>query len=1173
MSRIVRRHVCAWLGIFAVVGCRSKPANPEELLAARSLGVGYLERNRLPEAEEQFKKLVSLAPKDPFGYANLGLTYIQAGRFADAEKQLSRARDLDPTNADVGRMLAKLYALTSRHADARKTLEDLQRAQPRDPKVLYALASLDAQDDSSGVKAEPRLRETLALAPANLAVRLQLLEIFVRRGESDSAVRQLEEIRRLPPEPPAEVKPPLAQSIDLLRAGKVAEARPVVERFVHMMELTAPYQASLAEVKWFDDPIVGRPTLTFGPQSVIQLRSSGILLTDDSTHFTDATGDAGLPDVTAKPASIPPDSLGASTTVATGDFNGDGADDLFASVWSPTEQRFVTRLYLVERWRSQDITDKSGLALPAGAIDAAVADFDNDGWLDLFVIGTDARGHLLRNKGNAVFEDVTTRSGTADVRGARKALFADLDHDGDLDLLLVGGPKTLVVRNNLDGTFTDVAESMGLAGRAVTHDAAFADFDDDGRIDVVMATDNGVALYHNTTTRQFEDATASSGLPASGPWTGVAVADYDNDGTLDILAIRRDGAPELWRNEGHGKFTRDDRSRQALGTLASVADLHADFVDVNNDGWLDLMLAGKAGTGKRGGYLLRNDSGTFKDASNLLPPTLGVGSGIATLDVDNDGDMDLVVGDERGVHLLANEGGNTRLSVQVALTGLRTGSGKNNDLGLGAKLELRAGELHQTRVVTSRLTHFGLGPHLKADVLRIQWPNGVPQTIYFPGTDQDVLELETLKGSCAFLYTWDGRGFRFVTDVMWRSALGMPVGLTGSDEDGTTMFAPAGASREYLRIPGAALKPRNGRYVMQLTEELWETAYTDEMKLLTVDHPDSVDVFVDERFVPPAPVKLRLYQVVGQRPPLSAVDDRGNNVLAALREHDDVFVSNLTPLRYQGLVEPHDLTLDLGPDVGQPGSLLILRGWIYPTDASINVAVSQQSTLKPMSPVLEVRGANGQWTPAAPDLGFPSGKNKTIVVELAGKFPTKDHRVRIRTNMQIYWDQAIVAREAPAAQAKVDTLAPLSADLHFRGFSRTYRKGGRYGPHWFDYRSVSKESPWRTIEGAFTRFGNVLPLLERSDDMYIIMAPGDETTVEFDAASVASLPKGWTRDFLIYTDGWIKDSDLNTAFGTTVAPLPFHGMKEYPYAPGESYPTDSAHQRFVREFNTRVMKR
>src|SRR5690349_2970287 len=211
MSRIVWRHGCALLAIIAVAaGCKSKPANPEEVLAARSLGVGYLDRNRLPEAEEQFKKLVALAPKDPFGYTNLGLTYLQASRFADAEKQLNRAHDLDPTNADVSRMIAKLYALTNRDAEARKTLEELQRAQPRDAKVPYALATLDAQEDTTGVKAEPRLREALALAPANLAVRVQLLNVFVRRGESDSAVRQLEEIRRLPPEPPAEVKSLLA---------------------------------------------------------------------------------------------------------------------------------------------------------------------------------------------------------------------------------------------------------------------------------------------------------------------------------------------------------------------------------------------------------------------------------------------------------------------------------------------------------------------------------------------------------------------------------------------------------------------------------------------------------------------------------------------------------------------------------------------------------------------------------------------------------------------------------------------------------------------------------------------------------------------------------------------------------------------------------------------------
>jgi hypothetical protein len=443
--------------------------------------------------------------------------------------------------------------------------------------------------------------------------------------------------------------------------------------------------------------------------------------------------------------------------------------------------------------------------------------------------------------------------------------------------------------------------------------------------------------------------------------------------------------------------------------------------------------------------------------------------------------------------------------------------------------------------------------------------------VYFPGSDQDVVESEMLIGSCALAYTWDGKQFRFVTDAMWRSALGMPLGLMGAG--GTSAFAPAGASQEFLRIPGDALQPRDGRYLLQLTEELWETAYADQVNLVAVDHPDSTDVFVDERFVPPGPVKLHVFQVSHRELPLSATDGPGNDVLPALRETDDVYVSNFKPTKYQGVVEPHDLILDLGPDAGKPGTYLFLRGWIYPTDASINVALGQQSVIKPAPPSLEVRDAAGKWRVVNPSIGFPSGKNKTMIIDVAGKFLTTDHHVRLRTNMQIYWDQAFVARVTDDSAMKTTTLAPLSADLHFRGFSRMYRKGGRYGPYWFAYDDVTKQSPWRAIEGEFTRFGDVLPLLRNPDDMYVVMGPGDEATIEFDASSATSLPKGWKRDFLLYTDGWIKDSDLNTAYGTTVGPLPFHAERSYPYAAGEAYPGDSLHQAYLRKFETRIVKR
>ncbi|MDQ3699068.1 MAG: CRTAC1 family protein, partial [Gemmatimonadota bacterium] len=1018
---------------------------------------------------------------------------------------------------------------------------------------------------------------------ANLAARLKLVNALARRGEADSAVRHLEEVRRIPPEPPREARVYLDSSIQLLRTGTLVQSRTTLDRFFGLMEVTAPYQASLDDVKWVEGPIPGRAAITFAPASFVSLRGVRERATVDMAKFIDATNDAGLASAENRTGTAAaPERQDGPTALAAGDVDGDGTDDLFVSTWSPAGareaggRRSVPRLYRVRGGFVADVTERSGISLPHGAAYATFADYDNDGWLDLFVIGGDGRGHLFRNRANGTFEDVTAKAGAADVKGARKALFVDLDHDGDLDLFLVGNGQRTVYRNNLDGSFTEATASFGLAGGGDARDAVFGDFDGDGRIDIFVTNEHSSdALLHNEGAQRFSDVTANSRLASSGGSGPAAAGDYNNDGFLDLFVSGANGGePVLWLNKGNGTFTRDPRSSEVLQALRSTAGLAATFLDYDNDGWLDLVVVGTSigrGTGSPGVFLFRNDgTGRFLDRSTLVPdPVRAAGaSAIALSDVDADGDQDLWLIDAAGApRLLRNDFGNSNLAMNVELKALRTGSGKNNAFGIGARVELRAGEIYQTRVVTGRATHFGLGPHLKADVLRVTWPNGVPQTVYFPGSDQDVVEHEMLKGSCAFVYAWDGKGFRFVTDAMWRSALGMPLGLMGS----TTAFAPAGASQEYVRIPGEALKPRDGRYVLQLTEELWETAYADEVKLVAVDHPDSVDVFVDERFIPPGPVRLRLFQVAQRDLPLSATDGRGNDILPALRESDDVYVSNLTPLQYQGVVEPHDLILELGDAAGRPGTFLFLRGWIYPTDASINVALSQQSSIKLVSPSLEVRDAKGRWQTAIADIGFPSGKDKTIVVDLAGKFPTADRHVRIRTNMQIYWDHAFVARDLAKSPVKITTLAPVSADLHYRGFSRMYRKGGRYGPYWFDYDDVSKESPWRPIEGAFTRYGDVLPLLRNPEDMYVIMGPGDEVTIQFDASSASSLPPGWKRDFLLYTDGWIKDSDLNTAFGTTVDPLPFHGAQSYPYGPAEGYPADPQHQRYLREYNTRVV--
>src|SRR3989442_850155 len=695
----------AILLLWGAVACREKPIDQGALITARTVGLEHLQRGRLAEAEQEFRNVIALAPRDALGYANLGLTYLRAGRYADAEVQLQRARRLDPKNADIALITAKLYALTARPADAHQVLADISP----DARVLYALAELERQNGDS-VYAE-RLRQVLERSPANLAVRLKLADVLLQLGKSDSTIRYLEDVRRLRPEPTSEENPHLEAAMQALRAGRLADARDALDRFLRLIEVTAPYQAALAQVDGIEGPLAGRPVLAFSPQSLITMRGIASAPTSGQIRFTDVTGESGLPELGGPP-----------TALAFGDYDGDGEDNLLLAT------REAVRLYAVQGGFAADVSARMPLPLPAGvgAIAATFADYDNDGWLDVFAIGTDGHGYLLHNREGKRFEDVTAAAGVREVAGTRKPLFVDLDHDGDLDLLLVGGGSLGVYRNNLDGTFTMFPNADGIVQGGT--DAAFVDLDDDG-------------------------------------------------------------------------------------------------------------------------------TGRCADRIQLLPPALqrdSIGP-LIVADIDGDGDQDIILGDRSGVHFLRNDGGNAHLAMRVQLTALGLGSGKNNSFGIGSRLEVRAGELYQTRVVTGPVTPFGLGSHFKADVLRVQWTNGVPQTIYFPGTDQDVLELQQLKGSCAFLYTWDGKRFRFITDMMWRSALGMPLGIMGGKggTGATAADAPAGAAQEYLRIPGEALQPRNGRYVLQVTEELWETAYLDQLRLLAVDHPDSVDVFVDERFPPP----------------------------------------------------------------------------------------------------------------------------------------------------------------------------------------------------------------------------------------------------------------------------------------------------------------------------------
>ena len=1159
-------------------GCKQQKkqqkATPEEITSTKSLGLAYLEENKLDKAEKEFLKLTGLAPEEVSGYANLGLVYLRMGKFPEAEKWLKKAVEMDPKNPDILLILAKTYELSDQKDKAIATLEKSLQHSPDHLKSLYALTELysASNDKKSLEKRYQYTKKLIGIVPANIVPRLSLIDILIRNNQPDEALAQMEELRKVFPEFPKEAAQYYTRTLRALQKKEMDEAATSFMIFHNYLKVTPVYQAGILKLKG-PQGFIGSPVITFdNNKSIAQVTDWKSILA--AIHYTDVTSSAWEKAPRQRKGKSTEEAL--YTSLAVCDYDGDGDNDLYTGFLDHNTGTYHHYLLNNDWGKFSDVAAGAGITHEGREYAAVFADYDNDGYLDLYIV-REGKNILYRNDGKGSFTDVTDEAGVGDPEKANGSLFFDYDHDGDLDLYLIRPHANLLYRNNADGTFTDQTGASGLSGgdRNST-DAAFADFDDDGDIDLFITNDDGSnILFSNQRQGVYKDITEECGLKSEGGSTSVSVGDYNNDGFPDIFITSRvPGGSTLYMNKGNGKFTADMRSADVTRILHNTKFYDAAFLDIDNDGFLDIFAAGMAATGNgRGVYMFHNDgSGRFFVADHLLPDNITNGRKIITFDYNEDGDADAVLTDMNGnLHLLRNDGGNNLHYLKMKLVGLRTGSGKNNYYGIGAKIEVRAGNLYQSAVVTSPEVLFGLGFRTKADVIRILWTNGVPQNIFFPHTDQDLVEQQELKGSCPFLYTWDGKRFTFVKDIMWRSALGMPLGIMG--EDKTTKYASSAPSVDYIKIPGDMLRPRNNKYELRITDELWETIYFDKVRLITVDHPDSVEIFVDERFMPSPLPGYRLYQVTEKRFPAAANDGYGEDVLPLITKKDDRYVATMEPTQYQGITKMHDLILTLGPVDRNKKLVLFLNGWIFPSDASINAALAQSGKIKLVSPYLQVLDRSGQWVTIDRNLSFPMGKDKTIVTDLTGKIPpaASPVRLRIRTNMEIYWDEIFYTNEDTEAPVHTRMIAPSSARLHYRGFSRTYRKGGRYGPHWFDYGQVTPGQKWRDLTGTYTRYGDVLPLLTAADDQYIIKNAGDETIIDFDADSLPALPGGWTRDFLIHSVGWVKDGDLNTATGQHVEPLPFHAMSCYPYGPEESYPDDPVHRRYLEEYNTRVV--
>ena len=564
------------------------------------------------------------------------------------------------------------------------------------------------------------------------------------------------------------------------------------------------------------------------------------------------------------------------------------------------------------------------------------------------------------------------------------------------------------------------------------------------------------------------------------------------------------------------------------------------------------------------------------------PPESGSGlapSGFALVDLVDDALPDLlIIADGVPPRIAANRG-NGRHWLALDLSGRwRTGADhmRTNPHGRGARVALEGQGLNVQYEHTTPEAALGQGvaPVLlgldrvpTAALVRIRWPDGTLQCELNVPANQvlTVVEHNRKTGSCPVLFAWDGDRFACIGDFLGGGGLGYLVapGVYGQpDRDEAVAIAPG-------RLAVVA-----DRYRLVVAEPMDEVAYLDRLTLDVVDRPADVAVAPDERFVPGGnrpSGELVAWRIAVES--VRATDLEGGDIADRLRAADGKTVDRFRRLGgWIGYAEEHGIVLDFGDRLtrfGPEASLwLALEGWVeYPYSQTNYAAATAGVALQP--PSVERRRGDGSWETIEPVAGYPAGLPRLTLLDLSGKLAGTNCVIRLRTNMECYWDRAFIAIRDRAAEARVRvTQLPVAqAWLGYRGFTREASPDGR-PPLLFDYDHV-EPAPLARMSGRLTRYGAVAGLLHTDDDRFCVIGPGDEVRLEFDARQAPELPPGWTRSFVLRAVGYCKDADPFTATSDDVGPLPWRGMPAYPFGPEGERPHDPDYAEYLRDSLTR----
>ena len=1121
-----------------------------KVLAEFNRGAALTEQYKYADAAKAFESVLAVAPDWLAARFNLGIAYFNMHGQREAEQSLEAARRAfeevlaaEPRHLHARFCLGLYYQYLGNNEKSLECFEAVSRADGEDPYATYKYAETLI---ATGRHDEGRaaLEKVVVLDPGFISAIYRLALQYRRAKKPDEAIPLFERFKKLNDDELAGGKSTVQMSYGA--AGKY-------------------YQILGADNLPLPGPETGRPTrIVFSPE----IKS----LEATTAEWKSNGGSIGM------------------VGIAAGDVDDDGDLDLFLTATGGEGSGSL--------WLNDGSGGFSAVAPVAErCVSPCLGDVDNDGDLDLW-LGRAGADILLKNDGTGKFAE-TGFAGPSDSKLlTTQSRLLDIDSDGDLDLFafrlaegtIPSGPGCIagtssVFNNNRDGSFADVAAELGLALADMPVASVVADdFDNDRDLDLVIfsAGEKAGVIWVNDRVGQFRILDASAnGLEARGTISATS-GDPDKDGDRDLLVFGKEGV-QLFRNRGQCRFDLDSAFADRHGPLRGTG---GQFADMDNDGDLDILIADAyRGDGSRGPALLVNEWPRDQfieileiDPGNLLGAvdTGGDASGVVA-DFTGNGRCDVLLAPlDREPVLIENvTPGGHWIELDLRGTATKDKKTRSNNSAIGARVEIKTGTMSQQFLVGTTSgpvamaplrIHAGLGDHPKIDWLRILWPDAVLQAEVEVAGDRVALitELSRKTSSCPYLFAWNGSRFEFVGDFGGVGGLGYLV------EPG--VFAPPDPT-EYIRVPG--LQPSGSDYVLNAITVLEEVTYFDEAKLIAVDHPQGTEVHPHEMMAitaPPPPFEVFCFREPID--PVRAVDYLGTDVTEEVLRVDRRYAGAVRPdVRFTGLAEEHFVELDFGDRLEgltrDARLVLLLHGWVEYGYSSTNRAAGQAG-LRLQAPSIRVL-RDGEWVEVFGEVGYPAGVMHVMTLDVTGKLLPGDRRIRITSNMELYWDRISLAVHLDDAELTLKEVSAKSADLHYFGYPREYSPDGRH-PNLCDYDNVDRTATWKLMSGDYTRYGEVSELLGEADDCYAIMGRGEELTLRFPVEAFGSVPEGRQRTFILKTDSYCKDMDLNTAYPDTVEPLPFHGMSGYPYGADEHYPDDEKRSRYRREFNTRRVR-